>query len=144
MEHFAAIMGASMQRAPWGWGLFVMIAIALIKSWPAISLAATKAFEARVSAKRMRDENGMERLTALESKVESYQNRVIQLERQSNTALMAYRLIADELHRLDPVNPILRQAQQLLGMASARVKTGNDGLDDYLTALNTVPGVGEE
>lgn len=144
MQHFAAILSGSVARAPWGWALMVTAMIALWRGWPAISDATTRALVARKAEKRLDAESALSRIIALEGKVESYQAQMLALERQSNTALMAYRLIAGELARLDPDNPILRQAQQLLGMASTKVKTGNAGLDDFLTSLDLIPGVGEE
>jgi hypothetical protein len=141
VQHLATILAGSVQRAPWGWALLVTAVIALWRGWPAISDATTRALVARKAEKRL---DALSRIIALESKVENYQAQMLALERQSNTALMAYRLIAGELARLDPDNPILRQAQQLLGMASAKVKTGNAGLDDFLSSLDVVPGIGEE
>lgn len=144
MQHLATILGASLQRAPWGWALTATVLITVVKLWPAITVASTRAWKARNDAKQLQEASAVSRLAALESKIDQYQDKVIKLERQSNTALMAYRLIAGELARLDPQNPILRQAQQLLGMATeSKIKTGNAGLDEFLTTLDGVPGVGE-
>lgn len=56
-------IAASVERAPWGWGLFFAVVVALIKGWPAISDAATR-------AKTALGDRRLSRIEKLEAKLE--------------------------------------------------------------------------
>lgn len=63
MEAFARIAGSSFERAPWGWVLCVAVVSAIIKGWPAIRDAATR-------AKTALGDRRLSRIEKLEAKIE--------------------------------------------------------------------------
>lgn len=116
---------SSMERAPWGWALLVIVILAFFKGYPAISAAVATAREQGRLGRRGDMSDLRERISALEAKVETASETAHQAELKLVSALAAYRLIASELLKLDPDNTILKQAQELLNVSypSPRAKT---------------------
>ena len=63
MAPIARVMASSFERAPWGWALTVAVVSAIIKGWPAIRDAATRARTA-IGDRRL------SRIEKLEAKIE--------------------------------------------------------------------------
>lgn len=146
----AEIVGASVKRAPWGWGLTLTVIGMLIKVWPIINDQLIKVKEKRRSDKRddmaewrqeMRD-----RITALETDVrdakagmQAANERSHRLEIHLMTVTNAFQMVAGELRKHDPDNPVLKQAVDMVGLAV----TEDFGLNRALVDLSRYPGVDE-
>lgn len=63
MNAIGHILGSSFERAPWGWALAGTVILAVIKGWPAISDAATR-------AKTALGDRRLSRIEKLEAKIE--------------------------------------------------------------------------
>ncbi|WP_308815580.1 hypothetical protein [Sphingomonas sp. GV3] len=63
LEGLTSIIGSSFERAPWGWGLLLTVTVALIRGWPAIVDATTK-------AKTALGDRRLSRIEKLEAKIE--------------------------------------------------------------------------
>lgn len=114
MDELLAMVEASAIRAPWGWALLATVVLALIKVWPLLQLQAFNARQALRAEKRSDRVSLLERIEALEGKLEIAVEHTHQMDMQLVSAMAAYRLIATELQRLDPDSVTLQQAQVLL------------------------------
>jgi hypothetical protein len=112
-----AALLSSMERAPWGWALLVVVILALIKVWPIVAAQAVKAREQFRSERRGEMDSLRDRISGLETKVEAANEKAHEVELKLVSALAAYRLIASELQKLDPDSTILKQAQELLNVS---------------------------
>lgn len=63
MDGVLSTLVASAERAPWGWGLFLSVSLALIKGWPAIA-------DATLKAKMALGDRRTSRIEKLESKID--------------------------------------------------------------------------
>lgn len=81
LEGFGAAVGASFERAPWGWALALAVITALIKGWPAIVDATSR-------AKATLGDRRVSRIEKLEAKIEeqrvSYEAEISILRHQCN------------------------------------------------------------
>ena len=81
MDGIASTLASSAERAPWGWGLFLVTCTALIKGWPAIADATTRA-KAALGDRRM---SRIEKLEALiENQRAAYEAEISILRHQCN------------------------------------------------------------
>lgn len=143
-DDFAGMVLGSFERAPWGWAMLGTLVLALVKGWPAIVDAASRAKAARVAEQRDEDKDLAGRVRSLEAKFETASARAADLDKRLVAALAAYRLIASELTRKDPGNVILHHAQELLGLvASIPYPTKDPGLNAGLDAMASVPAITE-
>lgn len=117
MNEIGLLLSGSMERAPWGWGLLALVMIALIKGWPALSDAATRARAAVSADRKTRYEKLEERIAALEARLEKTVGSLHDAEMKLVSALAAYRLVIGELQKVDNHNPVLKQAQALLNVS---------------------------
>lgn len=141
MGGLALTLTSSFERAPWGWGLFAIVTLALIKGWPAISDAVTRAKVAIAQGRKSTIDDLRERIVALESKVETASTAAHAAEMKLVYAVSAVQLLAARIRADNPDDPALKQAMELLSAAttgglpawSSKLATGLDG----------VKGVGE-
>lgn len=147
---FAEIVAASAKRAPWGWAGLMGFMIALIKVWPIINDQLIKVKEKRRSDKRddaaeWRDAMRQE-VAELRAEVKQCQadtalakERAHKYEMRLMTVANAFQMVAGELRKVDPDNPTLKQAVDLVGLAI----TEDMGMNRAMTELSRMPGVGE-
>jgi hypothetical protein len=134
-------IASSFERAPWGWGLFAMVALALIKGWPAISDAVTRARIALAEGRKSTIDDLRDRIVALEGKVEHASTAAHAAEMKLVYAVSAVQLLAARIRAENPDDPSLKQAMELLSAAT----TG--GLPSWApklaSGLDSVRGAGE-
>ena len=118
MEGFALSLTSSFERAPWGWGLFATVVLALIKGWPAISDAVTRARVALAEGRKSTIDDLRERIAALEGKVESASAAAHAAELRLVYAVSAVQLLAAPIRADNPDDPVLKQAMELLSAAT--------------------------
>lgn len=141
LEGAGSTIVASFERAPWGWGLLLAVATALIRGWPAIVDATTRAKEALANRKSNVIEDLRERIVALESKVEAASTLAHTAEMKLVYAVSAVQLLAARIRADNPDDPALRQAMELL---SAATTGGLPGWGAKLSAgLDNIQGTGE-
>lgn len=144
------VIASSAKRAPWGWGVLAGVIIALIKVWPVLNDQIARVKEKRRSDRRddaaewrqeMRD-----RVLALEEKVKVCQeeaqaarDRSHKHEMRLMTVTSAFQMIAGELRKVDPDNPTLKQAIDLVGLAV----TEDMGMNRAMMDLARIPGTRE-
>lgn len=136
MEGLALTLTSSFERAPWGWGLFAIVTLALIKGWPAISDAVTRARVAIAEGRKGTIDDLRERIVALEGKVESASAAAHSAELRLVYAVSAVQLLAAPIRADNPDDPVLRQAMELLSAAttgglppwSSKLANGLDGI----------------
>lgn len=147
---FAEIVAASAKRAPWGWAGLMGFMIALIKVWPIINDQLIKVKEKRRSDKRddaaewraeMRKEVAELRAEVKQCQADTLvaKERAHKYEMRLMTVANAFQMVAGELRKVDPDNPTLKQAVDLVGLAI----TEDMGMNRALNDLSRVPGVGE-
>ena len=141
LDSIGATVGSSIERAPWGWGLLLAIMTALIKGWPAIVDATTRAKEALANRKSNVIDDLRDRIVALEGKVESASLAAHTAEMKLVYAVSAVQLLAARIRADNPDDPALKQAMELL---SAATTGGLPAWGAKLSAgLNDIQGVGE-
>lgn len=144
------IVSASAKRAPWGWAGLMGFALALIKVWPILNDQLIKVKEKRRSDKRddaaewraqMREEVQQLRAEVKQCQADTQiaKERAHKYEMRLMTVANAFQMVAGELRKVDPENPTLKQAVDLVGMAI----TEDMGMNRALTDLSRLPGVGE-
>lgn len=144
------IVQASAKRAPWGWAGLMGFALALIKVWPILNDQLLKVKEKRRSDKRddaaewraqMRQEVSELRAEVKQCQADTQiaKERAHKYEMRLMTVANAFQMVAGELRKVDPENPTLKQAVDLVGMAI----TEDMGMNRALTDLSRLPGVGE-
>lgn len=147
---FAEIVAASAKRAPWGWAGLMGFMIALIKVWPIINDQLIKVKEKRRSDKRddaaewrteMRKEVADLRaeVKQCQADTQAAKERAHKYEMRLMTVANAFQMVAGELRKVDPDNPTLKQAVDLVGLAI----TEDMGMNRALNELSRLPGVGE-
>lgn len=135
-----------------GWLLVAIGLAGLIKLWPVLdkqnSDARAQKRAEKLAVQKEERSDLRERITSLEALVTSQGVKIEALTGQAQdyqlklvSALAAFRLLAGELEKLEPTNPVLKQATDLISMAS----TGSmgAGMDRMLDALSHVPPVPE-
>lgn len=135
-----AVVG-SFERAPWGWGLLFAVTVALIKGWPAIVDATTRAREAMAAGKRGTIEDLRDRIVALEAKVETASQAAHTAEMKLVYAVSAVQLLAARIRADNPDDPTLAQAMELLSAATGGALPGWAG--KVADGLSRLQGVGE-
>lgn len=83
-----------------------------------------------------------DRITLLERKVEEANTSAHNTQMRLVSTLAAFRLLASELQKVDPDNPVLKQAMDLIGLAATDDFGVGAGLA-HLARLNAVKGTGE-
>lgn len=146
----AQILGASAKRAPWGWSVLGVIILALIKVWPILNDQIAKVKEKRREDRRddaaqwraeMREEIRLlrEQVNQCQADTAVARERAHKYEMRLMTVANAFQMVAGELRKVDPDNPTLKQAVDLVGMAI----TEDMGMNRSLNELARLPGVGE-
>lgn len=144
------IVSASAKRAPWGWAGLMGFAAMIIKVWPILNDQLLKVKEKRRSDKRddaaewraqMRQEVAELRAEVKQCQADTQvaKERAHKYEMRLMTVANAFQMVAGELRKVDPENPTLKQAVDLVGMAI----TEDMGMNRALTDLSRLPGVGE-
>jgi len=118
MGAVAMTITSSFERAPWGWGLFAMVALALIKGWPAISDAVTRAKVVIAQGRKNATDELLTRIIALEAKVETASTAAHTAEMKLVYAVSAVQLLAARIRAENPDDPTLQQAMELLSAAT--------------------------
>lgn len=154
IEHDAVgvgeIIAASAKRAPWGWAGLMGFLYALVKVWPIINDQLIKVKEKRRSDKRddaaewreaMRKEVAelREEVKKCQSDTQAATERAHKYEMRLMTVANAFQMVTGELRKIDPDNPTLKQATDLVGLAI----TEDMGMNRALVDLARLPGVGE-
>lgn len=99
------------------WALVAVVLVALIKGWPALKKLRNDA-----------DNDLRARVERLEAKADDALISAHHAEMKLVSALAAYRLLASELLKLSPDNPILKQAQELLNVSYPTPRTAADAI----------------
>lgn len=144
------IVSASAKRAPWGWAGLMGFAAMIIKVWPILNDQLLKVKEKRRSDKRddaaewraqMRQEVAELRAEVKQCQADTQvaKERAHKYEMRLMTVANAFQMVAGELRKVDPENPTLKQAVDLVGMAI----TEDMGMNRALNDLSRLPGVGE-
>ncbi len=118
MEGIALTLTSSFGRAPWGWGVLVMMLGVLIKGWPAISDANARARESIATRKSNTIDDLRDRIGLLEAKVESASTAAHAAELKLVYAVNAVQLLAARIRSDNPDDPALQQAMELLSAAT--------------------------
>lgn len=120
-----AVLGGSIERAPWGWALLATVVLALIKVWPVLHLQVIEA-KAKLRQERRDDlsdcksrlDEMTKRLDATEHDMRqaeiAAQDRYHELEMKLLGAIAAYRILDTEMETSDPGNTALGQARLVL------------------------------
>jgi hypothetical protein len=124
MNEIGLLLSASMERAPWGWGLFALVLLALIKGWPALSDAATRAREAMAKGRQVNMAALSARVATLEAKVEEATHLAHTAEMKLVHAVAAVQLLAAKIRADNPSDPTLKQAMELLAAATTGSLSG--------------------
>ena len=151
IDKLPAILGSSVERAPWGWGLLMLVIGSLIKVWPIINDQISKVREKQRGDRRddmalWRQQLQLEINTLKEdvakgrTDMQAANERSHRVELKLTTVTSAFALVAGELRKLDPDNITLKQAVEMVGTAV----TEDMGMNKSLRALATYPGVGED
>ena len=114
METIAKIVGSSVERAPWGWYLALVVTLALIRVWPVL---AKQAIEARaVLRKDRRDEESDcdRKIRILDDRVTAAEKAAHQFELKLIGALAAYRILDVEVAARVPNSIARDQAAAVL------------------------------
>lgn len=144
------ILQSSLARAPWGWGLLLIVVLALIRVWPVINEQLAKVREKKrgevrddMAAWREQMRADMtdlkKRVEDAESEMSAANERSHKLEMRLMTVTNAFQMVAGELRRHDPDNSTLRQAVEMVGLAV----TEDFGMNQALLKLATARGVNE-
>jgi hypothetical protein len=138
MNEIGLLLSASMERAPWGWGLFALVLLALIRGWPALSDAAMRARTAMSVDRRDRYERLEGRIQLLEARLEKTVAALHEAEMKLVSALAAYRLVIGELQKIDPDNPVLKQAQALLNVSYPSPSDSGDPVREMIRETHAI------
>lgn len=141
----------SAKRAPWGWAMLAGMFATLMKVWPIINDQLLRVKEKRRTDKRddaaewrkeMRDEIGKlrEEVKQCQADTAVAKERAHKYEMRLMTVANAFQMVAGELRKVDPDNPTLKQAVDLVGMAI----TEDMGMNKAMVELSRLPGVGEK
>lgn len=141
------IVSASAKRAPWGWAGLMGFAAMIFKVWPILNDQLIKVKEKRRSEKRddaaewraqMRQEVAELRAEVKQCQLDTQaaKERAHRYEMRLMTVANAFQMVAGELRKVDPDNPTLKQAVDLVGLAI----TEDMGMNRALTDLSRVPG----
>lgn len=132
-----------------GWTLCALGVLGLFGIWRIYALQRVKMRELEIgedasirATKRSDVEALNDRIAKLERKVEEANTSAHQTQMRLVSTLAAFRLLASELQKVDPDNPVLKQAVDLIGLAA----TDDFGLGAgmaHLARLNATRGVGE-
>lgn len=106
----ASIFVGSLQRAPWGWALLVVVILALIKVWP---ILAAQAIEARAKIRGEKRED----LAECHRKCDELSDKFHHLELKLLGAISAYRILDAEVEAELPGNTALAQARLVMSAA---------------------------
>lgn len=140
MTDIITILGGSMERAPWGWALTAAVVLALIRGWPALSDAAVRARSALSADRKTRYDKLEARISDLEARLERTVNGLHDAEMKLVSALAAYRLVIGELQKIDPQNPVLKQAQALLNVSYPAAPPASDGAREMIRETHAKNG----
>lgn len=117
MNDIPAIVLSSLRGAPWGWGLFVTVLVALIKAWPILAKQAIDA-SAKLRQEKREDLNDCHRrLDQQEREFNALKDEFTNLKIEMNATLSAYRILDAELEVSNPNSLGLRQARMILSTA---------------------------
>lgn len=144
-------LAGSFQRAPWGWGILAFMVAVFAYLWPVINKQVMEAKQQLRSYKREVQKEEKDDLrdlvTALRAQVDEQGQHIEKLRNDAQSyqlklvsALAGFRLLAGELEKLDPSNPVLKQANDLIAMAA----TGDMGMGKVIDELSRLPAVKRE
>lgn len=146
---WSGIEGIIAKGTPSGWTLCILALGGLFGIWRIYALQRTKIREldigedATIRADRRSDIDKLnDRIAALEGKVNDANNAAHMTQMKLVSTLAAFRLLASELQKVDPDNPVLKQAMDLIGLAATDDFGVGAGLSQ-LARLSAVRGVGE-
>lgn len=151
IEVILRTLGGSFERAPWGWGVLGTLWVALLIYGPRWNKQIADAQAQKRAEQLDVDKEGRsdlrDRIIALEALVRDQGQKIESLQAKANdyqmklvSALAAFRLLAGEIEKTDPKNPVLKQATDLIGMAS----TGDMGMGKVVDELSRLPATMRE
>lgn len=107
----ASLLGSSVERAPWGWVLLVVIIVALIRVWPALSLHALNAAKELRGEKRDDLHECNTRLDAMDVELRKALEQIHQLDMKLVGTITAYRILHADITEHRPDSSALVQAR---------------------------------
>jgi hypothetical protein len=114
MEALAKVVGSSVERAPWGWYLALVVTLALIRVWPVL---AKQAIEARAVIRKDRQNEESEcdkKIRLLDDRLTAAEKAAHQFEMKLVGALAAYRILDVEVAAKVPNSIARDQAAAVL------------------------------
>lgn len=135
MEKWLDLVGSSAERAPWGWGVLIVIIGALIKVWPIIQLQVANAKQQLRKERHDDLHDCRERLDEMSEKLGDVYDRMHKLDIQLRSYITAYKIVDAELRLVSPTSTALVQAHAALTVAYEITRTPAD----LAETLNQVP-----
>ena len=114
IEAVGVVVGQSFERAPWGWGLFGAVLLALIKAWPLLAKQAIEARAALRADRRSDDLDCQRRIDALDKRVTAAEDASHSFQLKLVGALAAYRILDVEVGAKVPNSIAREQAAAVL------------------------------
>lgn len=139
-------LAGSVERAPWGWGLLALAIYALIVHGPKwnkqVSDAQAQKRSEQLGVDKEKRDDLRERIDALEKLTKGQGDQIKSLTAESQSyqlrlvsALSAVRLLAGYIEGKEPDNPILKQANDLIGLAAS----SDMGMGSVMDKLSRLP-----
>lgn len=132
-----------------GWTLCVIGLVGLFGIWRIYVLQSPKrreqdiAEDAQLRVEKRDDIAKLtDRIALLERKVDEANTSAHMTQMKLVSTLAAFRLLASELQKVDPDNPVLKQAMDLIGLAATDDFGVGAGFT-HLARLNSTRGIGE-
>jgi len=119
MYGIPAALLSSMERAPWGWALLVIISIALIRAWPALAKLSIEARQQLRTEKRADLTDCKVRLDMVEKRLRTVEAQSHSFELKLLGALSAYRILDVAHEAACPGSNEAAQARAVLQAAFA-------------------------
>ena len=110
---FPAFILSSLERAPWGWSLLLVVLVTLIKTWPVIQLQTITARATLRGERKDELHNCQDRLDAMEGKLNTAISHIHQLDLKLVGTVSAYRILHDHMNDVTPDHPALHQARTI-------------------------------
>lgn len=111
MTELLPIIQGSLERAPWGWALLATVILALIKTWPILSLQAQTARDKLRSENRSDLSDCQKQIKDLRAELETVKEHVHHIELKLVGAISAYRIVEKDLELRHPDAVSLMQAR---------------------------------
>jgi hypothetical protein len=125
MDTIPTVLLSSLERAPWGWSLLLVVLIIITRVWPIIN-AQRIAVQDRIADRKERKDNSAlvdkgvalddckVRLDAMDARLDRSEARAHQFELKLIGTMNAYRVIEADVELKDPESSALKQARRIL------------------------------